>query len=90
MVRVMIRDQWKFPGGFYIFESNGSQVNPDSKEGASVLKILQRQKLERVEDNAQQIRMEKDHKKDINQDGFIGDPTKAENKIKKKDKHRWR
>jgi hypothetical protein len=92
-MRVMIRDQWKFPGDFFIFDKQGTQISPDTEAGRKVISILKEQKRERIEDNKQQIKVEKYHKKDINNDGFIGDPTKEENKVKKskkKSKYNWR
>jgi len=83
----MIHDKWKFPGGYYIFEPTGSQVNPDTPEGKNILKIITRQKEDKIDSKPQKYRAEVAHNKDINNDGVIGDPDKVKKTRKKKKKH---
>lgn len=83
-MRVMVHDKWKFPGDFFIFDKQGTQINPDTEVGETVLKILSRQKQDKEDSKPQKYRAEVAHNKDINNDGVIGDPDKVKKTRKKK------
>lgn len=84
-MRVSVKDAWKFPGGFYIFEQGGSQIDPESRIGKQTLKILARQKQDKIDSKPQKYRAEVAHNKDIDGDGHIGTPPE-DSPIAKKDK----
>ena len=89
MARVSINNALVFPGGFFIFR-NTNQVDPKSPQGKKIVEILARQKKENKDHTPQKYRAEVIHKKDINADGFIGDPVdKVKAPVKKKRKSRF-
>jgi|GEM_PF-6768512 len=52
--RAEINTDWKFPNDTYIFDANGIQIDPKSKEGNDIVYILWRQEKYRLSNKEQQ------------------------------------
>lgn len=51
--RAEINTDWKFPNDTYIFDANGIQIDPRSREGNDIAYILWRQKNDRLRNDEQ-------------------------------------
>ena len=88
-MRVGVIDRYIFPNGTYIFDKQGTQINPDSPQGKIIQGIVERQVKAKVDSLPQKYRAEVAHNIDINNDGVIGKPEDKPKPSKKKKTHRW-
>lgn len=74
-MRISVVDRYLFPNGVYIFDKQGTQINPDSPQGQAIQNIYKLQAKAKVESLPQKYRAEVAHNIDINKDGIIGKPS---------------